>query len=52
MIAGPLHQMTSKAFGIALSLTEEKEISPIHYSYSCDLLLHDSFILTKNILVF
>lgn len=43
MIARPLDQITSKAFDIALSLTEEKEISPIHYSYPCDLLLHDSF---------
>ncbi len=43
MIARPIDEITMKAFDIALHLMEGKGAEPVHYTYSCDLLLHDSF---------
>ncbi|WP_099469696.1 LacI family DNA-binding transcriptional regulator [Konateibacter massiliensis] len=45
MIARPIDEITIKAFDMALQLAEGKEAKQMHYQYSCDLLLHDSFTL-------
>lgn len=43
VIAQPIDELTVKAFDIALHLADGKDDKPIHYRYSCDLLLHNSF---------
>ena len=43
VIAQPVDELTVKAFDIALHLADGKNTKPIHYKYSCDLLLNASF---------
>ncbi|WP_099204638.1 LacI family DNA-binding transcriptional regulator [Scatolibacter rhodanostii] len=43
MIARPLNEITIKAFDMALHLADGEESKAMHYHYSCELLLNDSF---------